>query len=32
MQRALDMFKAQVTDDTLLGEVEGVEDEIDTTT
>ena len=32
MQRSLDMFKAQVTDDTLLGEVEGVEDEIDTTT
>ena len=32
MQLSLDMFKAQVTDDTLLGEVEGVEDEIDTTT
>lgn len=32
MQRSLDMFKAQVTDDTLLGEVEGVEDEIDTMT
>lgn len=32
MQRSLDMFKAQITDDTLVGEVESVEDEIDATT
>ena len=32
VQRSLDMFKAQVTDNVLLGEVESVEDEIDTTT
>ena len=32
VQRSLDMFKAQVTDNVLLGEVENVEDEIDTTT